>query len=151
VIGQIPQMYLARVTSPNAAMHGRILEVKSGASPQLEIVVGKNYGQIDGVVTAGKQKPGGVMVLLAPEHPAENRILFRRDQSDSDGTFTLENIIPGHYRLYAIENGWDLDWHDAAVLSAFAKKSIAVEVHAGDRLKQTVEMQARDLGRSQSE
>jgi protocatechuate 3,4-dioxygenase beta subunit len=143
VIGQIPQMYLGRVTSPNATVHGRRLEVKNGASPRLEIVASKGVGQIDGFVTAGNQRPGGIMVLLAPENPADNGILFRRDQSDSDGTFTLGNILPGRYRLYAIEHGWDLNWADAEVLRAFAKKSIAIEVHAGEKLKQTVEVQSQ--------
>jgi hypothetical protein len=143
VTGHIAQMYLARVTSANAAVHGRVVEVKGDASPRLEIVAAKGYGEIDGFVTAGNQKPGGVMVLLEPEHAADNRILFRRDQSDSDGSFTLSDVIPGRYRLYAIEHGWDLDWTDADVLHAFAKKSVAIEVHAGDKLKQTVEVQAK--------
>jgi Carboxypeptidase regulatory-like domain len=143
VVGNIAKMYLARVTSPNAAVHGRMLEVKSGASPQLEIVASKGFGEIDGFVTAGDQRPGGIMVLLAPENATDNRVLFRRDQSDSDGSFALGDIIPGRYRLYAIEHGFDLQWTDAEVLRAFAKKSVAVEVHAGDKLKQTVEVQTK--------
>jgi protocatechuate 3,4-dioxygenase beta subunit len=143
VIGHIAQMYLARVTSPNAPVHGRVVEVKSEASPRLEIVAAKGQGQIDGFVTAGDKRPGGIMVLLEPEHAADNRILFRRDQSDSDGSFTLANIIPGRYRLYAIEQGFDLQWTDPEVLRAFVKKSVAIEVHAGDKLKQSVEVQTK--------
>jgi hypothetical protein len=78
--------------------------------------------------------------LLAPEG---NRILFRRDQSDSDGTFSLTNIVPGRYRLLAIEGGWDLEWGNRDVLNAFLKKSIPVEVHANDKLTGTVESQSR--------
>jgi hypothetical protein len=143
VVGHIPQTYLAQVSSPNVPVHGRMLEVKSGVSPRLELVAGKGSGQIDGYVTAGNQKPGGVMVLLAPEHAAENRVLFRRDQSDSDGSFTLSNVIPGRYRLYAIDQGFDLDWTDPQVLHAFEKKSVALEVHAGEKLRQTVEVQTK--------
>jgi hypothetical protein len=58
----------------------------------------RGFGQIDGVAKRGDQPAGGVMVLLVPD---ENLILFRRDQSDSDGTFTLGNIVPGRYRLLA--------------------------------------------------
>jgi hypothetical protein len=83
------------------------------------------------------------MVLLAPENAKDNQILFRRDQSDSDGTFLLSSIVPGRYRLLAIDDGWELDWADPNVLAAYLKKSITVQVHARDKFKQTVEVQSR--------
>jgi protocatechuate 3,4-dioxygenase beta subunit len=143
VIGQIPQMYLANVSSPNAPVKGRTVEVKAGDAPRLEIVVGAGYGQIGGTVERAGGPTGGVMVLLAPEDAKDNQILFRRDQSDSDGTFSLSDIVPGRYRLLAIDDGWELDWADPNVLAAYLKKSIQVQVRAHDKLKQTVEVQSR--------
>ena len=143
VIGQIPQMYLASVSSPNAAVKGRILQVKAGDAPRLEIVAGTGYGRIEGLAERAGHPASGVMVLLAPEDAKDNQILFRRDQSDSDGTFLLFDIIPGRYRLLAIDEGWELNWADPNVLAAYLKKSIAVQVHAHDKLKQTVEVQSR--------
>jgi Carboxypeptidase regulatory-like domain len=143
VIGQIPQMYLARVTSPDTPVKGHIIEVKAGASPKLEIVAGNGYGQVEGAAERDGRPASGVMVLLAPEDAKDNQTLFRRDQSDSDGTFLLSNIIPGRYRLLAIDEGWDLDWADPNVLAAYLQKSIRVQVHAHDKLQQPVEVQAR--------
>ena len=59
------------------------------------------------------------MILLVPQDPENNLPLFRRDQSDSDGSFTLSSVLPGRYTLLALENGWDLRWGDAAVLKPF--------------------------------
>jgi hypothetical protein len=143
VIGQIPQMYLASVTSPDTLVKGRVLQVKAGSAPKLEIVAGNGYGQVEGVAERNGRPASGVMVLLAPEDAKDNQILFRRDQSDSDGSFLLFNIIPGRYRLLAIDEGWELDWADPNVLAAYLKKSITVQMHAHDKLKQTVEVQAR--------
>jgi Carboxypeptidase regulatory-like domain len=143
VVSQIPQMYLATVTSPDTPVKGGLLDVKAGASPKLEIVAGNGYGQVEGVAERDGRPASGVMVLLAPEDAKDNQILFRRDQSDSDGTFLLFNIIPGRYRLLAIDEGWDLDWADPNVLAAYVKKGIPVQVHAHDKLKQTVRVQAR--------
>ena len=143
VIGQIPDVYLARLASANAAVHGRMVEVKAGTAPVLELTAGKGFGQIDGFVASGSKRPGGVLVLLAPENASENEILFRRDQSDSDGSFTLYSIVPGRYRLMAIDQGWDLDWNDENVLRAFASKSIPIQVHGGEKFKQLVEVQGR--------
>ena len=143
VISQIPQMYLASVTSPDTPVKGRLLEVKAGAAPKLEIVAGNGYGQIEGAAERDGRPAGGVMILLAPEDARDNQILSRRDQSDSDGTFLLSNIIPGRYRLLAIDEGWNLDWADPNVLAAYLKKSIPIQVHTHDKLQQQVEVQAR--------
>ena len=143
VIGRIPRMYLASVASPNSPVKGRMLEVKSGDAPKLEIIAGSGWGHIDGVAELAGHATGGVMVVLAPEDARDNQILFRRDQSDSDGTFSLLDIIPGRYRLLAIDGGWELAWADPNVLARFLKKSIPIQIRANDRLKQTIEAQSR--------
>jgi hypothetical protein len=143
VIGQIPQMYLASVTSPDTVVKGRMVQLRAGSTAKLEIVAGNGYGQVEGVAKHDGRPVSGVMVLLAPEDAKDNQILFRRDQSDSDGTFLLFNIIPGRYRLLAIDDGWELDWADPNVLAAYLKKSITVQVHAHDKLTQMVEVQTR--------
>jgi protocatechuate 3,4-dioxygenase beta subunit len=140
IVGEIPQMYLARITAHDGELKNRVLTVKAGSSPELQLLAGKGFGQIDGVVKQGDQPVSGVMVLLAPD---DNGFLFRRDQSDSDGTFTLENIVPGRYRLLAVERGWELEWANRDVLNAFLKKSVPVIVHANDKLTQAVEVQSQ--------
>jgi hypothetical protein len=143
VMGQLPQMYVASISSPNAPVKGHLLQVSAGAALRLEIVAGTGYGQIEGMAERTGHGTSGVMVLLAPEDAKDNQLLFRRDQSDSDGTFLLSDIIPGRYRLLAIDEGWELNWADPNVLAAYLKKSIPVQVRAHDKLKQTVEVQSR--------
>jgi Carboxypeptidase regulatory-like domain len=140
IVGQIPQMYLAQLTAEDGVVKNRVLTVKAGSTPKLDLLASKGFGQIDGVAKRGDQPDSGVMVLLAPD---DNPVLFRRDQSDSDGTFTLGNVVPGHYRLLAVERGWELEWANRDVLNAFLKKSVPVEVHANDKLTRTVEVQSR--------
>jgi hypothetical protein len=70
----------------------------------------------------------GAMVVLVPKNPESERDLFRRDQSDLDGTFSLHGVIPGFYTLIAIENGWDLDWSQPGVIAAYRKHGRAIQV-----------------------
>jgi hypothetical protein len=140
ILGQIPQMYLARLTAQDGEVKNRVLTVKAGSTPKLELLASKGFGQVEGVARRGDQPASGVMVLLAP---VDNPFLFRRDQSDSDGTFNLGNVVPGHYRLLAVERGWELEWANRDVLNAFLKKSVQVEVRANDKLTRTVEVQSR--------
>ena len=68
------------------------------------------------------------MVVLVPKNPEDNRDLFRRDQSDLDGTFALHNVVPGSYTILAIESGWDLDWSQPGVISVYAAHGRSIEV-----------------------
>jgi hypothetical protein len=72
------------------------------------------------------------MVVLVPKVPVVNRDLFRRDQSDLDGTFVLPGVIPGMYTIIAIENGWDLDWSQSGVIAAYLKRGRTIEVGRQD-------------------
>ena len=80
---------------------------------------------------AGKAAPGA-MVVLVPKDPDSHRELFRRDQSDQDGSFSLGDVIPGSYTIVAIENGWDLDWSRPGVIANYGKhaKIVTVSDHA---------------------
>jgi hypothetical protein len=59
------------------------------------------------------------MVVLIPAGAGDNSALYRRDQSDSDGTFTLPDVLPGKYSILAIEKGWDLEWLNPGVLQPY--------------------------------
>ena len=67
-------------------------------------------------------------VLLLPNNPTHNLILFRRDQSDSDGTFTLRHILPGDYTVIAIADGWDLEWNDPSVRKAYVAGGVKIHI-----------------------
>ena len=143
VLGRINHHYLATVSATGASLVGRVLTVKAGATPRLQVLLGSSYGQIDGTVMHDGHPASAAMVFLVPDHPGENTILFRRDQSDSDGTFTLPGILPGHYRVIAIERGWELEWAKPSVLAPFLVKSRQVDVRGNDHLQGTIELQTR--------
>jgi hypothetical protein len=67
------------------------------------------------------------MIVLVPADPVHNQVLFRRDQSDSDGTFKLAAVVPGKYTVLAIENGWDLEWMNADVLKNYMARGVAIQ------------------------
>jgi hypothetical protein len=81
------------------------------------------------------------MMVLVPQDPANNLELFRRDQSDSDGTFTLRDALPGKYTVLALEDAWDMQWSDPEVLKSFLAGGVAVEIRAQDKLKIKVNVQ----------
>jgi len=87
------------------------------------------------------------MVVLVPKSSDSDAQLFRRDQSDQDGSFSLRSVIPGGYTVVAIENGWDLDWSRPGVIAQYAKHGQAVTVtghtESSMHLPDPVEVQPR--------
>jgi hypothetical protein len=81
------------------------------------------------------------MIVSVPENPENNLPLFRRDQSDSDGTFTLPDVLPGRYRILAIENGRDLEWGNAAILKPRLEHAASVSVQPGMTYQSVVNVQ----------
>ena len=113
-----------------------------GADPvMLAATVALASGSVTGrVLGAGGATESGAMVLLVPggaasaagPAPAASTMLYWQNESDSDGTWTIGDVVPGVYRAVAIRDGWDLAWRRPEVLAPYlAAGSEAVTVAAG--------------------
>ncbi len=78
--------------------------------------------------------PIGVMPSIDRSAVMPSIDLFRRDQSDSDGSFNLYGILPGKYTVIAIENGWDFDWFSPGVLQKYLPSGEPVTVSPNSKL-----------------
>jgi hypothetical protein len=133
-----PRPYsIAKLSAEGASASGRTLTVPAGAAASLSLVVAGGSRKIDGTAKRAGKPFAGAMVVLVPKDPEINRDLFRRDQSDLDGTFTLQNVVPGTYTVLAIDNGWDLDWSQPGVIAAYVRHGHTIEVgqQAGSTMK----------------
>jgi hypothetical protein len=122
--------YIKSMTVTGAKLTGRTLEVKGATPVSLALTVAQGGGDVAGVALREGKFVAGVMVLLVPADATNNQILFRRDQTDSDGSFHLGNVVPGRYTLLAIADGWELEWTNPAVLRKFMAQGEAVAVEA---------------------
>jgi len=100
----------------------------AGSSPSVSLTLVAGSVEIQGTVMRAGKGLAGAMVVLVPKNPEADRDLFRRDQSDLDGTFVLHGVVPGSYTVLAIENGWDLDWSQPGVIAAYLKHGRRLEV-----------------------
>jgi hypothetical protein len=127
---------VAHMTVDGTQVAGHILTVMPGSSPAVAVTLVGGSINVEGTVKKASQSFGGAMIVLVPANPENNRDLFRRDQSDLDGSFILRGVIPGSYTLLAIENGWDLEWSQPSVIAAYLKRGRRVEV--GDQAGRAV-------------
>jgi hypothetical protein len=107
---------------------GHIVEIGPGAAVRLTLELGQGMGRVDGVALKDDMPVAGVMVLLVPQDSAAPPQLFRLDQSDSDGTFTVASVVPGKYTAVALENGWNLQWSNRKVLKPYLAQGVPVQI-----------------------
>jgi hypothetical protein len=128
LVNQDRTIAVKSISATGAKVQGHTIALVGGSSVHLDILVSKGLGTVNGTVLRDGKPASQCLVLLVPQDTVNNRVLLRRDQSDSDGTFTLPNVVPGKYTLLAIQNGWDLEWANPTVLSHYLKQGQAVVV-----------------------
>jgi hypothetical protein len=133
--------YMKKLVATGAKVVGRAIDVGPGGNVRLAVIAAAGEAQVDGVALHDDAPFAGAMIVLVPQDAANNTPLFRRDQSDSDGSFTLPNVVPGPYTVIAIANGWDLDWSNPAVLQPYLKRGEPVQVPPDGKLQVKVQVQ----------
>lgn len=121
------QLGVLALESPSGTVPGSRITVKSH-SLNLTVVLAQGVTRVQGfALQDGKGLPG-VMIVLVPQRPELNVTLFRRDQSDSDGSFSLRDVVPGKYTVVAIQDGWGLDWARPEVIARYLPRGVSVTV-----------------------
>jgi hypothetical protein len=111
--------YVKSIAAKGAAVYGGTVEIAEGASVQLSVLAAKGVrSKLDGIALKDDKPVAAAMVLLVPQE-LNRKALIRRDQSDSDGTFTLPEIVPGRYTLLAIDDGRELAYQDPDVIKPY--------------------------------
>jgi hypothetical protein len=118
---------IASVTVGSRTGSGNLISVQDRPL-SLVVVVSQSATRLEGFARRDGRGVAGVMVMLVPREMTALQALVRRDQSDSDGSFSLRDVVPGQYTLIAIEDGWDLDWAQPQVLGRYLPGGIAVTV-----------------------
>ena len=138
---------VGRILAENGQAVGPNVNVNEGAELQLRVTLIEGVASVQGIVKRGDKPASGIMVVLIPASPESQQDLFRRDQTNSDGSFSLPDIIPGTYTVAAIEDAWDFDWSQPSALARYAQNGQPVTISAGKtgtiRLHDPVQVQPR--------
>jgi hypothetical protein len=95
------------------------LNLTPGSSLTASVYLADGRVSVEGFVKRSGKPSAGVMVALVPKDPQSHLDMFRRDQSDSDGSFVVRGVIPGTYTLIAVEDAWGFPWQQPAVLNRY--------------------------------
>lgn len=138
---------VTRMISAETQVSESEFNLKPGESQKFTVVLAAGKTSIEGLVKRRGKAASGVMVVLIPSEPEAHQDLFRRDQSDLDGSFVLRGVIPGSYTVVAIEDAWGFDWSRPALLARYAEHGQALFIgelmQGAVSLRDPVEVQQR--------
>lgn len=106
---------------------GNLMTLRERA-PEVTVTLSGFEADVRGFAKKDGKGFAGAMIVLLPRNPAQWRSLTRRDQSDSDGSFALHKVVPGDYKLIAIEDGWELDWTSPEAMDRYLQGGTDVRV-----------------------
>lgn len=106
---------------------GNIVTLKESV-PSLAVTLSEAAVRVEGFAKKERKGFAGAMVVLLPKNTALWKALTRRDQSDSDGSFALQDVAPGEYTAIAIEDGWELDWTSPETMARYLSGGTSVTV-----------------------
>ena len=131
-VGGMPDGYYVKsVRAGDQEVRDSGLDMTNGAAGPLTITIGPGAGQIDGTVQNEKQQPAaGASVVLIPNDPKlrERRDAYNAGSSDQNGRFTLKNIVPGEYKLYAWDDMESGAYMDPDVVKPFESQGVAMSI-----------------------
>lgn len=116
-----------QMAASGGEVHGNQITVASDPV-LLAATVAVGAATVNGFAQRDGKGMGGMLILLVPADANASGELIRRDQSDSDGSFTLHNVVPGSYVLLAIENGWGLEWAKRDAVAPYLARGLKVQV-----------------------
>lgn len=127
-IAEAPNLQVSSIEATGATVSRRTVDIPGGQPVKLTVHTAQANCSVAGFALKDGKPLAGAMILLVPQDPDQNPALFHRDQSDSDGSFLMSPIFPGHYTLLAIENGWELEWANPAVLFKYLPNGQPLEL-----------------------
>lgn len=133
-LGNAPGYAIRTISATGTHISGRSFDFTGTQPVELTIQASEGTGIVNGIVKNGDRPISGAMVVLVPDNPADNLSIFRRDQSDSDGTFTLRDVVPGHYTALALQNGWEMEWGSPETLRPYLGKGTPVDIAGKQQL-----------------
>jgi hypothetical protein len=127
------QYHVTRIALEGKRLLNSSVRVTSGTTMSVTVTFAAGSVAVEGFAKKDGKGAAGAMIVLIPSGVNDNVELFRRDQSDLDGSFLLPNVIPGKYTAVAIEDGWDLEWGRPEVLARYLPKGVSVTISSIER------------------
>ena len=135
--------YIRTVRLGDQPAADNVVDLTAGGGGTLHVTIAEGAVQVAGTVTNDKQEPYvGATVVLLPEKEELRGVweYVKTATTNQNGSYSIKNIDPGEYRLFAwedIENG---AWADPDVIKPIESKGKKLTLRPSS--SETVELRA---------
>jgi protocatechuate 3,4-dioxygenase beta subunit len=125
--------YLADVREGGASVYDSGFIVGDRGPIVIDVVFTSGAKSIRGTVhdAAGKPVASATVVLVPPIERRRNTMLYRTTRTNLSGEFSLSNLAPGDYKLFAWESIPNTAYMHAAFLEKHESRGLSVTLGAG--------------------
>jgi protocatechuate 3,4-dioxygenase beta subunit len=132
----LPEGYYVKSVRPgDQEVRDSGLDMTAAPAGPLSVTIAPGAGRIDGIVVDDQQAAAGALVVLIPD---DARRRARRDSypvatTDQYGLFTLKNINPGEYKLYAWDDIESEAYMDPDFMKPFESRGLPMSIHENSK------------------
>jgi hypothetical protein len=95
----------------------------------LDVVLANDSGSVTGKVEKSSGEPvASARVTVVPADNSPRRDLYKSATSGADGTYTISNLPPGSYRVFAFEEVEQNAWMDVDFRRPFDSQGANLEI-----------------------
>lgn len=111
------------------------LTISPGTSlPPIEVTVRDDGAELDGTVSENGQRVSAGVVVYSEEYPKRTI-----EMPAQEGSFSIKNVPPGTYQVFALKNADRLEFTNPAIVQQFLAHATSVTL--GRRDKSTVQLE----------
>ena len=128
-LGSPRAIYILTLAVEGKPVADKQLHITNASHLTVEMTLVQGTFQVEGYVRREGQPVPGVFVALVPADADTD--LFRRYQTDLDGSFTFNNVVPGNYIVIALDDpAEDLRWTDIPTIMKYLQHGTPLSVPA---------------------
>ncbi|MEP7362476.1 MAG: carboxypeptidase-like regulatory domain-containing protein [Acidobacteriota bacterium] len=150
----LPQgLYLKSVRMSGQDVTGKVIDLTSGATGRFEVLLGSKPAAVSGMVgkATPESLPGTVILVAEGGFPLQMGLGPMPGNQweasvDQYGAFSIANVPPGDYRVYAFEEFNRSEGYDPEFLKKFESSSEKVKLGEGDVKTIALKQIASDAG-----
>jgi hypothetical protein len=119
---------VTKLIADGKTLPSTLLHVTAGATASVAAIAEAVSGNLEGFARLDEKPAPGARVVLLPENLANRGWFIREDQSDLDGSFHLRDVAPGRYTLFAVQDGWEIEWLRQGAFDRYLPLGIAIVI-----------------------
>jgi hypothetical protein len=126
-----PNLFLADIRQGQLSRYAdNSIQVSDASVEPVQLILGAKASSVDGtVVVSPGESLGDTTVALVPDNSLRgNSILYRTARPEESGRFTLTNISPGTYKIFAWEGVLNTAWLNPEFLAKYEEQGTLLAV-----------------------